>query len=158
MTRVECTAGSLTRHAAYILRHQRISITTAVRTIIDFVRPHVIGGKQDPVSERALHGDRQPLVATVVLGAPPVDLTESWVGPQSGQRVYYIYFREGQEMCALASYIRDCSDDLVGESLLERQSPLSDVSIFTAAILRARRDDTRRIRQKGIDRKAQVRL
>ena len=49
---IECPIGPLTWLAVDVLRNQLISISAAVRSIVNFVRPHIVHGYQQPAGER----------------------------------------------------------------------------------------------------------
>src|SRR5215831_12484199 len=107
--------------------------------------------------ERALNGDRETLVAAVILSAPPIDLPETGVRTGSSQTINDVDFRKRQQMGALATHIGKRGHDFAGKGLLQRQPPLRDISILPFAILRSGRNDPCRVLDEGIDRKTQSR-
>ena len=102
-----------------------------------------------------LYRDRKSLIVAIGDVPEPTDLTKRRVRAGSCQRINDIDRGEREQMCALASHVRNGPDEIGWQGLLHGQAPLRDLRVLTTPVFGARRDDAGRVCEERIDRIAQ---
>ena len=118
MAHIPDPTGAFTRLAANILRHQGVTVATTVGTVVDFVRPLIVGREQETTGEGTLQGDGERLIVAVANVASPTHLPKCRVRTDTRFRVNDIDFGKSEQMGAFAAYISDRPHKIQRQSLL----------------------------------------
>src|ERR1700720_3951255 len=125
-------AGFLATPAGHILRV--ISFTSANRTVVDRVRPHVVSGKQPTGAKLALHRSLPAMEAGDIVGVLAIDQAEVGKRPLTGQRVNHVDICSCELMVPVTSDVSGVEDETGRKRRLNLESPLADRWILAAPL------------------------